>query len=188
MTSSAMEWVNPERFSQWVGHGISSELVQRMLSNQHLTVRCGELVRGRLGLPTPSALQVVALSLDTTGLTRLAHHAGAIWHAASVARLIDGSAVRDLIAAIEPQLRLFAIRNNALAPPIIDDLAPDALPEDIVRSGQRCLAAWCAAQPASVGVRIVLRLASDLAPHHSHREFGPALVDSLLTRNDELTP
>ncbi len=188
MTTPVTEWVDPQRFAEWIGHGVSSGLAGRMLANRRLKLRCAELLERRLGSVAPSVIQATALSLDGRGLTRLARQAGATWHAASIVRLIDGTAVRNLIAAIDQELRLFAIRNIALAPPISDEVPNDALPQEIARAGLRCLSAWCGEQPAAVGMRIALRLADHVPPEEPHRTFGPALVDSLLRCNQEPTP
>jgi hypothetical protein len=188
MMQPAEDWVNPYSFAQWVGSGISAGLVERMLANRRLKSRCADLVSRRLGPFSPSQSQGAALSLDGPSLTKLAHHVGAIWHAASIVRLIDGAAVRKLIDRIGPELRLSAIRNIALAPPLpADDIASEALPTAIALAGQCCLAAWCDTQPTAVGVRIALRLAPHEPPQASHRAFGPAIVDVVLMRIDELT-
>jgi hypothetical protein len=139
-----------------------------------------DLVGNRLGSPSPSATQSAALSLDSAGLTRLAGYAGAIWHAKAIVRLIDGIAVRNLIAAIGGELRSFAINNVVLAPPVEGETTTEAIPEDIRLDGNRCLAAWCAARPIAVGTRVALRLADDTPPEQTHRTFGPAIIDSAL--------
>src|SRR5258708_1534252 len=111
MTSPAQEWVDPDRFAQWIGCGVPVELVTRMLANQRLKSRCGDFIRGRLGSASPSAIQAAALLLDDANLTALTHRIGAVWYAERITGLIDGSAVRDLIAKVGAELRLFAIRN-----------------------------------------------------------------------------
>jgi hypothetical protein len=125
--------------------------------------------------------------LDSSGLTRLASYAGVIWHAKVIVRLIDGTAVRNLIAAIGGEFRSFALNNVVLAPPIDSEITAEAIPEEIGLAGNRCLAAWCAAQPIAVGIRVALRLADGTPPERTHRTFGPAIIDSVLESGYVLT-
>lgn len=176
----ATGWVNPQRFAAWIGHGLPAAFVEHMLADARLGRRCVELVEERFGPVSPSPLQAAMLALDGPGLAELALRAGAVWHAGSIAPLIDGAVIRDLVAAIGPELRLFAIRHLALAPAAAEPVPAAALPGEIAVAGQRCLSAWCLAQPSEVGCRIALRLATEEMPQEPHRLFGPDIVDAVL--------
>lgn len=187
MTTSLTDWFDSQRFAEWMGHGVSADLVDRMFGNERVLARCIGLLDDRLGPFVPSRRQAIALWLDRPRLATLAYQAGVIWHAAAIARLIDGAAVRNLVAAIGPELRLFAIQNVALAPPMEQTPSGDILLEVVDLAGQRCLGAWCARQPSAIGKRIALRLPDHAAPEDAHHAFGPPIIDSLLIRNDEAT-
>jgi hypothetical protein len=187
MTTSIADWLDSQRFAEWMGHGVSTDLVARMSGNERVLARCIDLLDDRLGPFVPSRRQAIALSLDRSGLATLAHQAGVIWHAATIARLIDGAAVRNLVAAIGPELRLLAIRNVALAPPMEQTPSADIRLEMIHLAGQCCLAAWCAKQPSAIGKRIALRLPDRAEPEDAHHAFGPPIIDCLLIGHDEAT-
>jgi hypothetical protein len=182
MTAPLLIQVDPQRFAEWLGHGMSPGLVTRMLSYPRLNQRCQDLIEGRLGPVSPSDVQGSVLSLNSSGLARLTLHAGSIWHAANIAQVIEGSAVRDLIAAIGGDLRLFAVQNLALAPPIPIG-SHDALPDALKLDGARCLVAWCRAQPPAIGMRVTLRLTQRVTPQEQHQIYGPPLVETLLNRD-----
>lgn len=166
-------------------------LVSSILNNPRLADRCAELIDGRLGPVSPSAIsapQAHALSLDSSGLTLLSRRAGAIWHASTISRLVDGVLVRSLVAMIGAELRQVALDNLALAPAIPEGISIETMQQSIARDGIFCVSTWCAIQPAAVGTRIALRLPGDVKPQALHHEFGPAIIDALLTRTEGRTP
>jgi hypothetical protein len=179
---SGSAWFHPVPLAGWLGHGLGPQLVGRMVGFPRLDAHLRRLVDSRLGVPAPTPSQATALGLDELGLYGLAHQAGAAWHGRSVARAIDGPAVRALVAAIGPALRLFAIRHALLVPgdPLIEAPDPGNLPDAIAGDGLRCLVAWAAEQPEPVGRRILLRLPVAPEPEPAHRAAGPGLVDTLL--------
>jgi YOP proteins translocation protein K (YscK) len=180
-----MEWFDPQRFAKSIGHGISDELVNHMLDNPRLKRRCMELVEARFGQAAPSPVQAAMLALDRSGLKALALRAGAVWHGCSIVRLIDGAAIRELVAVIGPQLRLCAIRHFTLAPEVSETIPVSALPEAIAVAGRHCLSAWCSAQATAIARRMALRLPTDEPAQEPYLLFGPGIVDVLLTSSEE---
>jgi len=195
--------VDPARFACWLGHGVTADLIARMLAVPRLETRCGHLLRERLGPwpdasgapPCPARASVRAAhvrDLDGLALLWLAQQAGAIWHARSILRVIDGVAVRALVSGIGATLRLVAIRHAALAPADadgttgvealpVDTLAdPELLARRIAHDGIGCLAAWCDAQPPALGQRVLLGLPAPWLPTDAYRAYGPPILDVLL--------
>lgn len=183
---------DPVRFAEWLDHGVTPDLLGRMLAVPRLAAACRRVMDKRLG-PLPASLEataMVASHMDGLALLGLAQRAGAVWHARAVLRVIDGEAVRALVQVIGPAPRLVAIRHSALAPadplPEADAVgdgppAPARLGVLMAADGLCCLHAWCAAQCSALGERILLRLPpASVAVTAAHRLHGPAILDALL--------
>ncbi len=180
MSDASLSWAEPQRLAEWFGHGIDAELLIRITSFRRLASRCGRLIDDRLGPFTASPEQQRMLSLDGLGLMGVAHQAGTIWHARTIVRVIDGPAVRGLLASIGSRLRSFAIAHVGSAPEATQPVQIDALPAFIASDGLACLVAWCEVQPAAVGERLILRLGACAVADDRHRVAGPAIIDTLL--------
>lgn len=191
--------LDPARLGAWLGHGMSANLLARMLAVPRLEAGCNRLLQERLGPWPDPGLNVVSTKrmtlvrqLDGLALLWLAQQAGAVWHARLILRAIDGVAVRDLVTVIGATLRLVAIRHAFLAPEegrktieaeaqAEDEPAdPHRLAERIAQDGLGCFAAWCDAQPAAVGQRLLLRLPGPGIVPAPYRTHGPAILDALL--------
>ena len=165
----------PAQLAAALGHGVSTALAARLQAADRLRTRLDEILAQRFGAVTaPDAVQEQLLAMDAPALSRLADQAGAVWHAAAIARLVDGAAVRALVAAIGEELREVALRGHALAGPGTIS-APEAIAALIPQDGAACLAAWCEAQPVAVGMRVSLRRPA-ATPGEAHRAQGPAII------------
>ena len=101
----------PAAMASLLGHGISVGLVERMLGASSIRERLDRALLERLGAApdqlTPA--QACVAALDEAGLTHLALRAGAVWHAATIARVYEGEAVRALVERIGPEFRATAL-------------------------------------------------------------------------------
>ena len=169
-----------------LGNGISGALAERMLASPHVHRWLDAALAERLGpcpLPLTSSQNGIA-GLDTTGLTRLALRAGAVWHASRIAKTHDGPTVRELVQHIGAEFRELALKDLATFPNMHDrsatsELSAPDLPIAIARDGTACLLAWCESQPRPIGWRILLRLRVNVRPDSRHREVGPQIVERL---------
>lgn len=180
---------DPERFAEWLGHGLSSEMLGRILAVPRLEAACTRLVERRIGPLTGHEHPAGAVvgGMDGLALLWLAQRAGAVWHACAILRVIDGAAVRALVKQIGPVLRDVAIRHAGLAAGIAagrqdgEELAdPAELAGRIASDGLGCVAAWCDAQPPALGRRVLLAMPCAARADARHRAHGPAIVDALL--------
>ena len=171
-----------DRLAAVLGGGLSEALAARLQAADRLHSRIEQVLAARLGaVEKPDTVQARLLGMDAPSLVRLAGEAGAVWHAAAIARLLDGAAVRALVALIGEDLRAAALRGRALAGPATAS-TPDEIASAIPLDGDACLAAWCEAQPMPVAARVGLRWAPRAAtePSAAHLERGPAIVASLV--------
>lgn len=162
MTPQAEPSPQPARVAALLGHGMSEDLAARLLASSRLAARLDGVLQHRLGpLPALDAAQARALDLDAPGWALLQRQAGAVWHGNAIAAVVNGDALRELVAEIGEGLRAWALRGRALAQPAgaaaVADLAA-AIPS----AGAMCVAAWCAAQPSPVRARVALRLPEEL--------------------------
>ncbi len=170
MTSSAA------RLAAMVGHGMSAPLAERLLSSPRFAARLQSAMEARLGpLPQLDQAQARVLGMDEASLLLLVRQAGAIYNARSIAAIVDGPAVRQLINLISPELRVLALR-ALLFSQSDATTSPEAIAASIPIAGAGCLAAWREVQPASVAARLALPVPDDVQP----LEGGVAIVAFLL--------
>lgn len=172
-----------DRVAALIGLHFPGPLAERLADTPRFASRFYAAAANRLeDLPTLDARQSVALALDVGGLQAAAIKAGAVWHAAAIARIVDGAARRSVVEAIGPDLYRLALEGYGLAP---HGGSTDLLEVDLVeaarREGEGCWAAWRSAQPTPVATRLSL-LDSDVSPQATHRDYGPAIVAWLLDR------
>lgn len=181
----------PAAIASLLGHGVPARLVERMTGVPSIRERLDRALFERLGkLPeelTPA--QAFIALLDEAGLTLLTLRAGAVWHAAAIASVHQGDAVRALVERIGPEFREAALADLAAHPRPAAPQADVALPLDgiataIARDGTACLIAWCEIQPRSIGWRILLRLRLSCRPGPEHLERGPAILERLAAPGD----
>jgi hypothetical protein len=172
-----------DRVAALLGHGFPGRLVEKLAEMPRFAPRLQAAVASRLGdLPPIDARQIVALALDEDGLRRITLRAGAVWHAAALARLVDGAARRGAIASLGPDAYALALESRALGSSGGSaDLPQGDLAGAAAVDGECCWAAWCAMQPAPLKSRLSL-LARDVSPLAAHMAFGPAIIGWLLDR------
>ncbi|WP_131115253.1 hypothetical protein [Lichenihabitans psoromatis] len=172
-----LQAASPDRIAALIGHGASSNLVTRLLRSTRLRARLAEVVSARLGLVgSMTPVQAAILDLSEVGLSTLARRAGAIWHGRAIARAIDASDRRALVATLGTSLYGQALRGIALSPELPGDLqGPEALDVAVATDGAACLEAWRLAQPPGVALRVGLLRATVLV-EALHRERGPSIV------------
>lgn len=174
--------LDPASVAALLGNGIPSVLARRLMASSRFSARIGRMVDARLG-DLPAVLDVAqsaALAMDKFGLAGLILRTGAVWYGRLIGRLIDGVSVRTLVAEIGPDLRSVALRHRDLAPDVIGADDVDGLVAGLERNGTACVKAWSQLQPASVALRLDLRLPRRPAPAEDHLQFGPTITERLL--------
>lgn len=123
--------------------------------------------------------RVIALA-SAERLSELSQRAGAIYWAKTITRVILAAHVKALQEQLGEPLCALALAHQDLSGPE-QRLEPiETIGARITDDGWRCLAAWCASQPAAVNGRVRLKLAArdafDTASEVSFGECGPAIV------------
>jgi hypothetical protein len=179
-----------------LGGGLHGDLVEKLTSSPRFAARLHAAARCRLGdlsiaeqkllaeqnlASTPAA---AALALAPDSLSDIVLRAGAVWHAAAIARVVDTAARRGLMATLGPDVYAIALEGRGLAPAVEPIVPPegDGWAEAAMRDGARCWSAWRALQPPAVASRLAL-LGFNSVPARIHTAFGPAIVDRLLDRS-----
>ena len=168
-----------DRLASLLEDGVTTALAQRLLDTAALRPRLSALLSSRLGLQRidPKLQRLAAMS--PAQLDQLCLHAGAVWHAAELLRLLDGAAVRALAANLGFDPRPFAARHAQLAPAPASSDAP--LAERVAADGRNCLAAWSATLPAPAHRCAELCLPPDTLLDDAHQAHGPRIIDALLS-------
>jgi hypothetical protein len=123
--------------------------------------------------------QAIAL-LGAEELADLVRRAGAIFWANAIANVVLAADVRWLHERLGEELCALALANRNLAGPAPALEPLESVDVRIRADGERCLAAWCRAQPEAVGARVRLKRAPsaalDDAPQNPFDEIGPPIV------------
>ncbi len=172
-----------DRIAALFGHGFSPGLAADLAASARFATRFADAAVRRLGdLPPLAPDQSAALALAPDDLRDLVLRAGAVFHAAALARVIDGATRRNLTASLGSDVYVAALEGRGLAPPGAPaDEPPDDLPAAVSSDGEACWAAWRERQPAPVGSRLVL-FGPRAAPKAAHKTYGPSIVSWLLDR------
>ncbi len=172
-----------DRIAALFGHGFSPGLAADLAASARFETRFADAAVRRLGdLPPLAPDQSAALALAPDDLRDLVLRAGAVFHAAALARVIDGATRRNLTASLGSDVYVAALEGRGLAPPGAPaDEPPDDLPAAVSSDGEACWAAWRERQPAPVGSRLVL-FGPRAAPKAAHKTYGPSIVSWLLDR------
>ena len=163
-----------------LGGGLQGELVEMLAASPRFAPRLRAAAQRRLG--ELSAGEPAALALTPAGLSDIVRRAGAVWHAAAIARVVDTSGRRHLMASLGSDVYAIALEGRGLAPaeavvaPDRDDWAAAATSD-----GACCWSAWRTLQPPAVASRLAL-LGCNVLPARIHQVFGPAIIDWLLDR------
>jgi hypothetical protein len=113
-------------------------------------------------------------------LCELSERAGAIYWGRTITRVILAAHVKALQEQLGEPLCALALAHQDLSGPEQPLEPVETIGLRIKDDGWRCLAAWCASQPAAVNARVRLKLAAreafDTAADVSFGECGPAIV------------
>lgn len=172
-----------DRIAALVGHGVSAALVGRMVRSARLEARLSSLVAARLGpLGDVDAGGAAVLAMTADERLDLAGRAGAVWHGAAIARVIDTPSHQALVTGLGGDGYGAALAGRHLAQvTAFPDLSPEAILRAVARDGIACFAAWCDTRSPALADR--LRLVGPAAPAEAvHRASGPAIVAWLLER------
>ena len=109
-----------------LGGGLQGELVEMLAASPRFAPRLRAAAGRRLGeLSAPGPAAVTALALTPAGLSDIVRRAGAVWYAAAIARIVDTSARRRLMASLGPDVYAIALEGRGLAPPAEAVVPPD---------------------------------------------------------------
>jgi hypothetical protein len=108
-----------------LGGGLQGELVEMLAASPRFAPRLHAAAERRLGELRAPKPAVAALALTPAGLSDIVRRAGAVWHAAAIARVIDTSARRHLMASLGPDVYAIALEGRGLAPPAEAVVPPD---------------------------------------------------------------
>ena len=158
------------------------DLTRRLLACRRAAPTLGELLVARIGdlPPALGGVQALLLGMDAAALAVLAARAGAVRHARSLLRLLDGAALRALDGVFGSGPRNDALRLHALVAGAPPPDGADPLEAAIPRDGMGCLRAWCGRQPAAVGERVMLLLPAGMVPVGIEAALGADIVDALV--------
>jgi hypothetical protein len=165
---------------------VDPELCARLRTSRRLEERLSGLVHSRYGLARTIAADDVSdtdrsIALASSErLAELAHRAGAIYWANSIANTVRAADAAAFDAALGEALCVVALANRDLSGPMQPLTPYDQLGARVMADGMRCLGAWCKAQGPGVGLRVSLKLAPnpalDGAVNSPFDELGPAIL------------
>lgn len=133
--------------------------------------------------PSPAERRLALASGEE--IEALVRQFGAVYWARAIVCHIEASAVVAVKEMLGDDAYAAAIEHRDLAGPSAELPANDELDGAVTSAGLRCMAAWCAGQPAGIGRRILLKLpdswelAAPVAPPFD--QVGARIVDRLLT-------
>jgi hypothetical protein len=181
MNADRLPATSPGRLAAFLGHGISADLVDRLVRTPRLRAGLARLITSRLGALGPlDPMQAKIMAMSEQEVTDLAAKAGAVWHAGRIAHIIDGAKRRVLIGLLGEEhykLALAAATERPVAAPLPD--IPEIIAEAVANDGAACLATWCAHQPPALRARLDLMRPAAL-PGPAHVAAGPRIIARLL--------
>jgi hypothetical protein len=181
MNADRLPATSPGRLATFLGHGITADLVDRLVRTPRLRVELAGLIASRLGALGPlDPMQARIMAMREQDVTDLAAKAGAVWHAGSIARIVDGAKRRVLVSLLGEEhykLALAAATERPAAAALPD--VPEIIAEAIANDGAACLAAWCAHQPPALRGRLDL-IRPVALPGPAHMAAGPQIIARLL--------
>jgi hypothetical protein len=183
MNGDRLAAVPHDRIAAFLDHRISVELVERLAQVPRLRTRLADLMTSRLGTLGPLDLvQAKLLAMDQQEMAQLTMKAGVVWHAGSIAHIIDGNARSVIITSLGEEYYKLALA-TATKQPVTAPLAasPEVIARAVGEDGAACLAAWCAHQPSAVRGRLDLMRPPAL-PGPVHIAAGPRIIEELLTK------
>lgn len=136
---------------------------ERLVATRRVERRLAGLLRARAGLGPLSAATIEpdilhVAGLDRDGLVQLARLVGAIWHGASLARLMLREEVVAMHEAIGQATHAEVYRWRERWVAASQGLPIESLRERLEQSGWQAIGAWLLAVPEPVSKRVMLRL------------------------------
>ncbi|MGC2779003.1 MAG: SctK family type III secretion system sorting platform protein [Bradyrhizobium sp.] len=189
-------YIHPERLHSCLPY-LPAALTERMLTVARLHPRLSEIIISHYGLVECSACDrgssdCGAAAWPVDRLTRLAHRAGAVWHAGALRSLILGRSLAPLLAAFDEDLRAVAIRHIDLAAEATPRIDMGDVAEAIRRDGMHCLNAWVTELRPCSRERVILKfplksaIGGPVSPTHHAR--GVLIIRRLLAETDAAPP
>jgi hypothetical protein len=177
-----MQSVPHDRIAALLGHGVSATLVARLVSAPRLQIRLAAMISAQLGeIEGLDEDQASVLAMTPEAIADLSTRAGLVWHAGSVARVIDAVSRRALVAALGENNYVLALDGIAMAAPATLAPSPKTIEDAIRVDGPACLTAWCETQPPGIASRLALLL-PPASTTSAHKAAGPAIVAWVLRR------
>lgn len=178
--------VDEGRLAACFNEQLGSDLCRRLKACRRLAARLSDLIRDRYGLAPWVAASACAAGdraialAPADDLRELIRRSGAIYWSAAIANVVLADQVAALHQQLGEALCSFAIGHRDLAGPPRSAAPFATFAQRVVERGERCLAAWCAAQPREVGLRVRLKLAPSSAlegePDAGFVELGCAIL------------
>jgi hypothetical protein len=183
-------YAHPRRIVQAFNGLIGEEIASKLLAEERFADRLTVLLADRSGLsddfgdetPTPAAERLVMLS--GSEIEALVRRIGAVYWARAIVGQIRASAVVAVKQVLGEDAHAAALAHRDLAASGCKLPGLEELGGAVTSAGLRCLAAWCARQPAGIATRARLKfpassdLDDPLAPPFD--ELGPRIVERLL--------
>jgi hypothetical protein len=179
-------YIEPSRLAVCFDGMVSVELCARLKTSLRLEERLSGLVHSRYGLARAVAAEDVSdtdrsIALASPEqLVEVVRRAGAIYWANSIATTIRAADAAAFDQALGESRCVIALANRDLSGPMQTITPYDQLGFRVIGDGLRCIGAWCKAQAAGIGQRVLLKLpahpALDNAVQRPFDELGPAIV------------
>jgi hypothetical protein len=179
-------YIDLARLGACFNNKVGMALCERLRGAGRLQERLSAAITEHYALAEPIAPeklspadQAIAL-LGVEELADLVRRAGAIFRANAIANVVLAADVRWLHERLGEELCALALANRNLAGPAPALEPLESVDVRIREDGERCLAAWCRAQPEAVGARVLLKRAPSAAlgdaPQNPFDEIGPPIV------------
>jgi hypothetical protein len=160
-------YMDPARFEACFEGVFPPAVCRKMQGSARLRSRLSDVVQTHYQLDPwvdPEQMEAIdrAIALEPAqGLMDLALRAGAIYWSSAIAGAVLAKTVAALHSQLGDDLCAYAIAHRDLTGPA-QRLEPlDDVGDRIEDDGWRCLAAWCEAVPAGIGLRVRLKLPTD---------------------------
>jgi hypothetical protein len=174
-------------FGGVVGRDVAAKLAEEERFRERLSglLTAVYALSDDFGDEAPSAASRRLALASETELAAWIRRFGAVYWARAIAGTIEASVVVALKQTLDDDAYAAALAHRDLSGPDRMLPAPEGLGADVTAAGLRCLAAWCARQPAGIAQRIRLKLPADAELDNPvippFEQAGPRIVDRLVT-------
>ena len=160
-----------------LGGELPAAVAARLTDDPLLRARLVDVLAGRIRWGAPDDDLSTLLDLGDEAAAEMPLRVGCAWHAASVLRVLDGTAIRHLTGRLGFDPRPVALRHGPRH--LVPVVSSTELQGRIETDGAACLGAWYAQINDLGSVYGRLRVPANL-PDASHLIYGPPLVRALL--------